>query len=264
LAYKETLSSSEFIERTKALLHADEIGNSALLSVLARGGSPKVAAWIENQEGEAVCAIYRTVMPFGNLVGESSLEALADALPVAAVEGVYGRAGSAEIFADRYCARRGDQKRLDLEMTLYACEHVTLPAIPRGAFRLATSQDAQFLERWHEEFAGEAKVHAPAGTVQRGLENRTIWLWEDGEARCMTNLTDATPNLSRIGWVYTPSAHRKAGYASALVARLTQKSLASGRRAVTLTADVANPASNSIYRRMGYVERGLTRVYEFR
>jgi predicted GNAT family acetyltransferase len=253
----------EFYQHTKALLLADEIGNSALLSVIARGDPPRVASFVE-RDGAPVCAIYRTRMPFGNLAGSVDLEKLADSLPLDALEGVYGRKGPVEIFADRFCARAGKTKRLDLEMLLYACDAVKLPPLPRGVPRLATEPDLPLLEKWHEEFAAEAGVHPPPGTAASGISRKTIHLWDDGGPRCMTTLTEATPRIARIGWVYTPPTHRKIGYASALVAQLTQRSLADGRHSVTLSADVKNPASNSIYQRIGYTERGITRVYEFK
>ena len=45
---------------------------------------------------------------------------------------------------------------------------------------------------------------------------------------------------------------RGCGYASALVAALSRELLASGRRAIFLTTDLANLTSNSIYRKIGY------------
>ena len=62
-----------------------------------------------------------------------------------------------------------------------------------------------------------------------------------------------TPNGIRIGPVYTPPELRGRGYASALVAKLSSSLLAGGRRFCFLHTDLANPASNKIYERLGYV-----------
>jgi predicted GNAT family acetyltransferase len=51
--------------------------------------------------------------------------------------------------------------------------------------------------------------------------------------------------------VYTPPELRGRGYASALTAALTEQ-LLQRRRFCYLYTDLANPTSNSIYRRIGY------------
>ncbi len=61
-----------------------------------------------------------------------------------------------------------------------------------------------------------------------------------------------TPNGIRIGPVYTPPADRGQGYASALVAAVSQAQLDAGRRFCFLYADLANPTSNKIYQAIGY------------
>ena len=61
-----------------------------------------------------------------------------------------------------------------------------------------------------------------------------------------------TPNGIRVGPVYTPSARRGHGYATALTAELSLRLLAGGRRFCFLYTDLANPTSNVIYERIGY------------
>ena len=60
-----------------------------------------------------------------------------------------------------------------------------------------------------------------------------------------------SPNGIRIGPGYTPSELRTRGYATALVAALSQYLLSSGHRFCFLYTDLANPTSNSIYQRVG-------------
>lgn len=57
---------------------------------------------------------------------------------------------------------------------------------------------------------------------------------------------------SRIGPVYTPPEHRGRGYAAWVVALLTQQILDAGARPCLYT-DQANPISNKVYERIGYV-----------
>ena len=79
-------------------------------------------------------------------------------------------------------------------------------------------------------------------------------LWEDGgEAVSVSGWGGPTPNGIRIGPVYTPPALRGRGYATALVAELSQALLDEGRSFCFLFTDLANPTSNAIYERIGYV-----------
>jgi predicted GNAT family acetyltransferase len=78
-----------------------------------------------------------------------------------------------------------------------------------------------------------------------------FWIVEGEPVACAAALAP-TPRGIRIGGVYTPPENRGRGYASALVADLTQLLLDRGRALVYLYADRANPTSNSIYQKLGY------------
>ena len=92
-------------------------------------------------------------------------------------------------------------------------------------------------------------VDAPARLADGGF-----LIWEDeGEVVSIAGCGGPTPNGIRIGPVYTPPELRGRGYATALVAELSQRLLDSGRRFCFLFTDLANPTSNAIYERIGYV-----------
>ncbi len=55
-----------------------------------------------------------------------------------------------------------------------------------------------------------------------------------------------------VNWVYTPKSKRKRGYASKLVAELSQVILDSGKPSVYLYTQLDNPTSNKIYYDVGY------------
>jgi len=80
-------------------------------------------------------------------------------------------------------------------------------------------------------------------------------LWDDdGEPVSMSGHRDVPGVGSRIGPVYTPPEHRRRGYATALVAEQSAARLALGDPACFLYTDLANPTSNAIYARIGYVK----------
>jgi predicted GNAT family acetyltransferase len=62
----------------------------------------------------------------------------------------------------------------------------------------------------------------------------------------------ATRHGTRVGYVYTPPERRRRGYASALVAQVSQRMLSDGFRFCVLYTDLSNPTSNAIYARLGY------------
>ena len=68
----------------------------------------------------------------------------------------------------------------------------------------------------------------------------------------MAGVGGLTPHGIRIGPVYTPPELRGHGYASNLVAGVTQRQLDAGRDYVFLFTDLANPTSNKIYQDIGY------------
>ena len=59
-----------------------------------------------------------------------------------------------------------------------------------------------------------------------------------------------------INFVYTPPEKRGKGYASAVVADLSQQILDSGKEFSALFTNLANPTSNNIYQKIGYIPCG--------
>jgi predicted GNAT family acetyltransferase len=89
-------------------------------------------------------------------------------------------------------------------------------------------------------------------------------LWEDGgDVVSLSGWGGPTPNGIRIGPVYTPPELRGRGYATALVAELSQSLLDGGRRFCFLYTDLSNPTSNAIYERIGYVKVAESAMVEF-
>jgi hypothetical protein len=93
--------------------------------------------------------------------------------------------------------------------------------------------------------------------------HRTGWMWEDGEPASVCCTTGTTPNGIRVGAVYTPPERRRHGYASAMVAAVSQAELDAGRRYCFLFTDLANPTSNRIYRAIGYEPVRDVDIYRF-
>jgi hypothetical protein len=107
-----------------------------------------------------------------------------------------------------------------------------------------------------EEAARQAALPAP--------KSRHLMLWEvEGSAVSMAGYAGPTPNGIRVAWVYTPPNNRGKGFAGACVAALSQKLLDDGRKFCFLYTDLANPVSNHVYQKIGYVPVTDATVYSF-
>jgi len=137
---------------------------------------------------------------------------------------------------------------------LYQARAIRAPRGVPGDVRLGRPADRDQLVEWVRAFHQEATPEEPANpaaTVDSRLPAGDMWVWDDGEPRSMTTLAPATAGVVRIQAVYTPPAHRGRGFAGAMVASLSEQILGQGDLPA-LYADLGNPVSNSIYRRIGF------------
>ena len=84
-----------------------------------------------------------------------------------------------------------------------------------------------------------------------------IWRYGSATARWSRwrRSSARTPWSSSVAYVYTPPPLRRRGYASAVVAELSQRELDAGQSWCSLFTDAANPTSNHIYTELGYQPR---------
>jgi predicted GNAT family acetyltransferase len=173
--------------------------------------------------------------------------------------GVQAPREAAKAFAAEWGRRTGRVAHVDVEMAVHQLTRVIPPARPAaGAMRAATPADLDRITRWIVEFGqeiGEAHFGEDARAIaERRVGERSILVWEDAtcEPVAMAGVTGATPGGIRVNLVYTPPPSRKRGYASTLVATLSQAELDAGRSFCFLYTDLANPTSNKVYRDIGY------------
>jgi predicted GNAT family acetyltransferase len=258
---------AEFLERAAPLLLADEPRHNLILGIAGTvqdqpARYEKFELWLVEEAGAVVGAALRT--PPHRLVlarpgTAKALPALADVLED--LPGVVGGVPEARDFAEAWTARSGAVAQVDLEQGVYALEHV-VPARPAaGAHRHAGERDRELLLDWLHAFSTEALGEdTPETELQRMIDIRLTGdpdygfvLWEDdGRPVSVTGFGSPTPTGMRIGPVYTPPELRGRGYASALVAEVSQARLDEGRRFCFLYTNLANPTANKIYVDLGY------------
>jgi predicted GNAT family acetyltransferase len=255
-----------FLEAAAPLLLADEARHNLLLGLATTlrdhpSVYPDQRLWVVEEDAEVVGAALRT--PPHNLVlarprDARALEALAAA--VDELPGVVGALPEVEVFASAWSARTGATRQLRFAQGIYALARVRAVSGVSGNLRRATADDRPLLLDWWRAFAVEA-LHEETSDLEdiaRAIDHRLtspatgLVVWEHEGPASMAGFGGDTSNGIRIGPVYTPPERRGHGYASALVAELSARLLASGRRFCFLYADLANPTSNRIYERIGY------------
>jgi hypothetical protein len=221
-----------------------------------------------------VCAAIRTP-PWRVVISEmdhpSAAQLLADDLHGAEVPGVVGPAEAAGHFARAWAERTGARPRLGRHERSFRLRRVIPPRPAPGELMRSREEDRALLAAWSKAFHDEAI--GDSGPVQdwdanadrwiRGI-GRTGYLWVDeGRPVSLAGAGGLTPSGIRIGPVYTPPELRGRGYASNLVAGISQMLLDSGRRFVFLFTDLANPTANKIYQAIGYEAVNDVDEYEF-
>ena len=255
-----------FLESAGPLLVVDEARHNLILGLagILRDHPevyPEFRLWTVRDGDEVVGAALRTP-PF-NLVlarprDEGALEALAAAIEDE-LPGVVGSVPEVDQFAQAWAKRSGTAARTHIAQGLFSLERVEPVANASGAMRDATDDDRPLLVDWYLAFVEEALGDEPdRERLEQMIDHRLategegLVLWEDDEPVSLAGFGGKTPTGIRIGPVYTPPEMRGRGYATALVAELSQRLLESGRRFCFLYTDLANPTSNRIYERIGY------------
>lgn len=185
-----------------------------------------------------------------------AVQAVADAIADqgVALPGINGDAGTAASFAGHWSERRKSAATPMMGMRLY--ELMELGETPRveGRLRQAGEKDRSLMIRWTRAFQDEIGESSRDTElrVDKGLATGQIWVWnQNGETTSMAVGRDPVQGVVRVAGVYTPPQKRGHGYAEACVHALSKHLREQGQRCILYT-DLANPTSNSIYRRIGY------------
>jgi len=191
-------------------------------------------------------------------MSEPAVIALADYLLAerAPLPGVLGPTAEANLFVEHWTRQTGRSAHLKMRERLYKCEQAATLTYASGSLRPAQQEDKGMLWDWCLRFCVDAGIEDEAiyfkARLPRKIADRSLFVWQADEAVSMAGLERETSRGVAISWVYTPPHLRNRGYATASVAALTRQSLESGKEFCCLYADLANPASNSIYQKLGY------------
>lgn len=249
-------------------LLAHEIEHNIILSTCAaarqKGYAELRFATLRDEEGGI--AVTSVIAPGRNLVLSRSqsdaLEPLAQELAQQGLRfpGLVGPSDTASRFAPLWEQAAGQPVSSSMDQIIYALHRVVMPVALSGKMRAAQESDAQTLSKWLAAFTLDAlpadehvTPQAALPRVQEMVAARRIYVLEDEDGAIVAQAAyGGTPEVARVNMVYTPPAQRGRGYASTVVALLSEKLLEGGCKACCLYADARNPVSNAIYRKIGY------------
>lgn len=164
----------------------------------------------------------------------------------------------AERFAAKWTAKTNQSSQMIMDQGLYRLDQVdeTLDKSP-GTLRQAQESDKPLLEKWYIGFVKDTKMpevtsEQAAEWVMRAIERKEIVLWEDnGIPVACAKQARPSQNSITVSFVYTPTQHRRKGYARTLVADFSAQLLNTYEFCMLYT-DKKNPTSNKIYQEIGY------------
>lgn len=175
-------------------------------------------------------------------------------------------------FVSHWQALTGQIATVQKALRAFQLTQVRPPSLVPGTIRPIDASDRRMLYKWHYQAtidmfgAGNQEESRKAidHFLQHPSPTRQLFLWcVDNIPVSMTAMIGDTPNGIRIALVYTPPEYRRQGYASALVAAVSQLVLDSGRQYCFLFTDLANPTSNHIYQTIGYEPVEDFEMYQF-
>jgi hypothetical protein len=261
-------SPQVFLAAAESFLLQREVENCLILGLsgslvsgglVAPPGSDTPGFYAVTNDGDVRVAAMRTP-PYKLLITRaagSELECLIQRIHAADpdIPGVGADRPTVKPFADQWCELTGKSARLGVQMRIHELTEVTPPKLPPGKLRLASASEFDLLYEWMRGFAedaGTSTVRAPEDWIPAAVEEEQVYLWDDDGPVSMAIWGRATDNGVSIRGVYTPRDLRNRGYASAVVAGVSQLWLDRGKRFACLFTDLTNPTSSHIYYEVGY------------
>ncbi len=278
---KFEVSLANYKKSIESLLMEREVSNNLMLGILNRLANDSDSykegfhLGLVEQNGETIYAFMKTstnnwiLADVGN-VHNNVIRQVAAFLynSNVVVPGVLGPTEKAEIFKDEWEKLTKTQATIEMKQLIYQLEQVNKISETKGELHEAKPKDRPLVKKWLMQFGVAASEHISEENADQMahsfISNRTLYFWmEEGKPVSMVNRSRKTKNGATLNAVFTPDEYKRNGYATAAVAKLTEKLLKDGFKFCSLYTDQANLTSNSIYKKIGYYEVATSIVYTF-
>ena len=251
------------------ILLESEIQNNLLISLITENKASYATDWllatVIDDSGEIILTSFWS-KPFNILLYETKNTRNDDAVELLAREfrkagyslpGVMAERGLAQRFAKAYTP----PKMSESHMSVVAMRLDRLAQYEKapGFCRELSKSDMFFTPYWEHAFSEDCRVHVftiseDTKRIESRLGRGIHFIWEDGVPVSQAVHGRNTPNGAIINWVYTPPHYRGRGYATSVVAELSESLLKRGKDFCCLLADADNPASRRLYSKLGYYD----------
>lgn len=270
-------NTKAFGEDTMAILLQHEVQNNLPISFIMNRRGADTSDWlmatVKDDSGNilltAACTppfniiLYET----GNKTSDAAVQCLSDELKAMDFQlpGVMAEQDLARRFAQLFA--NNDYHRHQ-SMIIMRLDTVSDVPKARGNCRLLTEDDLFYAPYWERAFAEECRtevydIPTNVARMKKRLERQAQFIWEDRIPVSQAAHGRSTENGAVVNSVYTPPHYRGNGYATSLVAAVTQRLLDQGHQFCCLFADAENPISCGIYRKIGYVDQCVFDVLRF-
>jgi predicted GNAT family acetyltransferase len=268
-----TVDVHEFLARAGDFLRSRPALHTTPLTVVEKlrtradafGAEATVFGRLESG-GEVRAVFHRT--PRGRLTLTTLSPEQADSLAAHladlghSLSGVTADHGTATAFAEAWQRHTDAAAVPDWRARLHRLGTLTPPEpLAEGQGRVVGERDREQLVCWCREFCVDVKEEVSVNAIDAGSwadtrfadKGFTFWETPDGTPVSMAGSTAMVGGMIRVDPVYTPAHLRGRGYAGAVTVEVSRAALGAGATDVVLFADPANPTSNALYQRIGYV-----------
>jgi predicted GNAT family acetyltransferase len=241
----------------------------------ARGAEDTFFGRLESG-GEIRAVCYRTPRGYLSATPLSAEEADTLAAHLAGLghspSGVIADHDTATAFAETWQRHTGATPVPFWRTHLYRLGTLTPPQPhPEGRGRIVGAKDREQVVCWCREFCVDVGEQSAIDLIDSGAwaysrfgdRHFTFWETPEGTPVSMAAATSLVGGMIRVDPVYTPAHLRGRGYAGAVTVEVSRAALAAGATDVVLFADPANPTSNALYQRIGYVRIADFTGYKF-
>jgi predicted GNAT family acetyltransferase len=271
---------SFFLSKVESMLVENEAQNNLILGLLYRSIKLKdeaedyFFAFVEKNDEVVLCFIKtpnkKLIMANSRPIALDEIRHVVQELLQlnVSIPGMIGEKQLVTDFVSIWQEQTNCKKNVDMEQLIYKLEEVNQNTIGTGEMRQANEQDIVKISHWIYDFSlvtpEELSIEEARNIADESVKAGTIFLWLDnGEVVSMARKSRPSINGIVISLVYTPKEIRKKGYASSLVASLSQHLLNEGYKFCSLYTDLANPTSNHIYKEIGYNPVAESVMYSF-
>ena len=255
---------SQFKEEVISYLEQDEVVNNLPLGVLQSAVKTPLLMAVVQKDEENVLAMIQTkpdkiILSKAASFSPDELRLIAEQMHHE-FESIPGLIGDTKLMVELsgYLSELRDViATVEMNQGIYKLEKVKKKIGSNGKLRALTEQEHVLVEEWVYQFCQDVNLPITMDEADTKayelIRKGTLMGWEiEGEIVSLANATRPTKRNITINFVYTPTKHRKKGFASDCVAALSQMMLDQGYQTTSLYTDLSNPTSNKIYQEIGY------------